>query len=183
MHGPLHSLETTSPTIQTLLEEGETPLQYTMQSALNIIYEKLDPWIMEEPQKTKDQIFAEMLQELRVKRAFLLERNSLVFYLMPETNWRARIHVFSAVSSRKVGIQTAKELTYYLFCNINSLQKLYGFTPHKKFLPTISKFGWKHEGVLTSSHLLKTGELVDQYIFGITRSECEEMNKNIGENT
>lgn len=142
--------------------------------ALEILYKKLDPWSMETPEKTKDQIFAEILKEIQHKKAFVLESNNVVFYLMPETKYRARLHLFSDVKSLKEGISGSNELTNFLFCNINNLQKIYGITPHKKFLPIIHKFGWRHEGILTNSYLSKDGKIIDQFIFGITRNEYEK---------
>jgi hypothetical protein len=138
---------------------------------LEIIYKKLDPWSMETPQKTKDQIFNEILIEIDTKQAFPIEKDGMVFYVMPETPQRARLHLFSDTKDPGTAICSAKWLTNFIFCNINSLEKLYGITPHKKFLRVVQKFGWKHEGTITHSHLTRLNEMKDQYVFGISRLE------------
>lgn len=138
---------------------------------LKIIYKKLDPWSMETPEKTKDQIFAEMLKEINDRIAFPIEKNGMVFYVMPETKQRARLHLFSDTRDVKTSIQSAKWLTNFLFCNINSLEKLYGITPHQKFLRIIPRVGWFYEGTITHSHFTKDGQMKDQYVFGVTRHQ------------
>jgi hypothetical protein len=142
-------------------------------NAIEIIYRKLDPWSMEDPSKTKDQIFLEILKEIKDKKTFVLERNNLVFYLVPETQQRTRLHLFSEVKCPLVGISSAKEMTHILFSNIKSLQKLYGITPHKKFIKIIDKFEWKMEGTITHSFHTETNGMKDQYVFGISRPEYE----------
>jgi hypothetical protein len=143
------------------------------EKALKIIYDKLDPWLMEDPQKTKDQIFSEILTDIKSGVAFPFERDGMVFYVMPETKRRARLHLFSDIKSNKIATHAAKQLTSFMFSNINSLEKLYGITPHEKFLRVVHKFGWKHEGTLTRSYFSKSGEMRDQYIFGIDRLNFE----------
>jgi hypothetical protein len=138
---------------------------------LEIIYKKLDPWLMEDPQKTKDQIFSEILLDIKSGVSFPFEHDGMVFYVMPETKWRARLHLFSDTKSNKIATHSAKELTTLLFDNINSLEKLYGITPHKKFIRVVHKFGWKHEGTLTQSYFSKSGKMLDQYLFGISKQE------------
>jgi hypothetical protein len=138
---------------------------------LEIIYNKLDPWSFENPDKTKDQLFAEILSDIKTKQSFPIEKDGMVFYVMPETDQRARLHLFSETRNVKTSIESAKWLTNFLFCHINSLEKLYGITPHKKFIRVINKFHWKHEGTLTHSHLSKSGKMKDQYVFGVTKHE------------
>ncbi len=142
-----------------------------LDKTLQIIYNKLDPWSFENPTKTKDQLFAEILGDIKAKQSFPIEKDGMVFYVMPETSQRARLHLFSETRNVKTSIESAKWLTNFLFCNINSLEKLYGISPHTKFLQTIHKFGWKHEGTLTHSYLSKTGNMKDQYVFGVTKHE------------
>jgi hypothetical protein len=142
-----------------------------LDKTLQIIYKKLDPWSFENPDKTKDQLFTEILGDIKAKVSFPIEKDGMVFYVMPETQQRARLHLFSDTKNTKVAIHSAKWLTNFLFCNINSLEKLYGISPHPKFLKTIHKFGWKHEGTLTHSHLSKSGIMKDQYMFGVTRHD------------
>jgi len=142
-----------------------------LDKTLEIIYNKLDPWSFENPDKTKDQLFAEILADIKAKHAFPIEKDRLVFYVMPETQQRARLHLFADTRNTKKAIQSAKWLTNFLFCNIVSLEKIYGITPHKKLLRTIHLFGWKHEGTLTHSHLSETGKMEDQFVFGVTRHE------------
>jgi hypothetical protein len=82
---------------------------------LEVIYKKLDPWSMETPEKTKDQIFAEMLKEIDARIAFPIEKDGMVFYVMPETKQRARLHVFSDTKDPITTIRSAKWLTNFLF--------------------------------------------------------------------
>ncbi len=142
-----------------------------LDKTLKIIYNKLDPWSFENPTKTKEQLFTEILGDIKAKVSFPVEKDGMVFYVMPETAQRARLHLFSETKTPKATIESAKWLTNFLFCNINSLEKLYGISPHPKFPQTIHKFGWKHEGTITHSHLSKSGKMKDQYVFGVTKHE------------
>jgi hypothetical protein len=139
--------------------------------ALDVIYKKLDPWTMEDPESSKDKIFAGILQDIKNGIAFPFERNGMVFYVMPETKFRARLHLFSDTRDFRTSVSTAKELTRFMFGSIKSLQKIYGITPHQKMIRVAKKIGWNHEGTLSRAYYSKSGEMTDQYVFGVTRNE------------
>jgi hypothetical protein len=139
--------------------------------AFEIIYNTIDPWTMEDPLSSKDQIFAALLQDVKDGIAFPFEKNDMVFYVMPETKYRARLHLFSQTKDAGTTVTSARELTSYMFNNINSLQKIYGITPHQKMILVAKRVGWKHEGTLKGSYYSNTGEMQDQYVFGVTRKE------------
>lgn len=145
---------------------------------LEIIYNKIDPWSMETPDKTKDQIFTEMVNEITSKNAFPVEKDGMIFYIMPETPQRARLHLLSDTKTPGNAIKSGKWLTAFLFKKVSSLQKLYGITPHEKFLRIVTKFGWHHEGTLIHSHYTKSGQMKDQYVFGITRFQHDQQGNN-----
>lgn len=139
----------------------------------SIIHDKIDPWIMQCPHKSKDDIFVDMLKDMENNMSFPLEKDDMVFYMMPETPWLAKLHVFSNTKTATQAIKSARFLTAYMFDNVKTLNKIYGITPHQKFLRMIHKIGWKQEGVLSKSYLTENGDMVDQYIFGVTREEYE----------
>lgn len=139
--------------------------------AFEIIYETLDPWTMEDPTSSKGQIFNGIVQDVNDGVAFPFEKNGMVFYVMPETKYRARLHLFSQTKDAGTAVKTARELTTYLFDNIKSLQKIYGITPHQKMILAAKRIGWKHEGTLKGSYYSETGEMKDQYVFGVTRED------------
>jgi hypothetical protein len=136
-----------------------------------IIHAKIDPWIMQCPHKTKDEIFIDMLRDMDNNITFPLEKDDMVFYMMPETPWLAKLNVFSDTKNAKQALTSAIYLTDYMFENMKTLRKIYGISPHKKFVRMINKIGWKQEGVLSESFLDKNGDMVDQYVFGVTRDE------------
>lgn len=138
---------------------------------LDIIYEALDPWTMEDHLSSKDQIFAGLVQDIKDGVAFPIEKNGMVFYVMPETKYRAKLHLFSQTKDAGTTLKTARELTKLLFANVKSLQKIYGITPHQKMLLVAKRVGWKHEGTMKGSYYSPTGEMMDQYIFGVTKQE------------
>ena len=111
-------------------------------------------------------------------QCFPLEKDDMVFYMMPETPWLAKLHVFSNTKTATQAIKSARYLTSYMFDNVKTLKKIYGITPHKKFVRMIGKIGWVQEGVLSKSYLTEEGEMVDQYIFGITKEEYEQKYNN-----
>jgi hypothetical protein len=137
----------------------------------DILYEKIDPWTAQCPHKTKDQIFETMLSDMDKNLAFPAEKDGMIFYIMPETPWLARLHLYSATKTVKQTISAGKYLTSFMFDSIKTLEKIYGITPHQKFVRVAHKFGWRQEGVLSRSYLTRDEKLVDQYMFGITRPE------------
>lgn len=139
--------------------------------AFEIIYETLDPWTMEDPTSSKDQIFSGLIQDVKDGIAFPFERNDMVFYVMPETKYRARLHLFSQTKDAGTTVKTGRELTKYMFDNIKPLQKIYGITPHQKMILVAKRIGWKHEGTLHGSYYSMSGEMKDQYLFGVTRQD------------
>jgi hypothetical protein len=133
---------------------------------------------MQCPHKSKDEIFVDMLKDMENNQCFPLEKDDMVFYMMPETPWLAKLHVFSNTKTATQAIKSARYLTSYMFDNVKTLKKIYGITPHKKFVRMIGKIGWVQEGVLSKSYLTEEGEMVDQYIFGITKEEYEQKYNN-----
>lgn len=141
--------------------------------AAQIIYEQIDPWIFQAPEKTKDEIFNEMVDDIRSGKSLPLEKDGFIFYLVPETKWLARVHMFAKNSKPIDSLKASIFLTNLIFDN-SKVDKLYGITPLKAMIKVSEKIGWKHEGGLTKSFMTKDGELKDQYIFGVTRTENKQ---------
>ena len=138
---------------------------------LEIIYKNIDPWMMEDHESSKDKIFAGIMQDIKDGIAFPFEKNGMVFYVMPETKFRAKLHLFSETKDAKTTIHTTRYLTSFMFDKISSLEKIYGITPHLKMIKVATRIGWKQEGLLKDSFYSKSGVMKDQYIFGISRKE------------
>ena len=136
------------------------------------MHDKVDPWMLQTPDNTKDEIFQGMLADMRNGVAYPFYKNKLIFYTIPETKWLYRIHLFSQYEgSLNQLYEDGRYLTNYLFDNYSDLQKLYGITPHVGMQRVGPKIGWKLEGVLSKSHMKKNMTLVDQRVFGVTREE------------
>jgi len=135
-----------------------------------IIYEQIDPWIFQSPEKTKDDIFSEIEIDIKSGRSLPLEKDGFIFYIVPETKWLARVHMFAKSSNPIKSLNASIFLTDLIFNN-SKVMKLYGITSLKSMLKVSEKIGWKHEGTITKSFMTKEGDLKDQYIFGITREE------------
>lgn len=134
------------------------------------LYEKIDPWMLQVPGKTKDQIFQDMVIDIESKKSFPFEKDGVIFYIIPETKWLYRLHLFSTAKAYKAGINAGKFLTNFIFDN-TSVEKLYGITPLTSLLKASTKFGWVHEGTLKNSFMNEEHILKDQYVFGVTRNE------------
>jgi hypothetical protein len=135
-----------------------------------ILYEQIDPWIFQVPTKTKDEIFNDIVDNIKGGKAIPLEKDGFILYVVPENNWLARIHMFSKTGNHIVSIKAFEKLTNLIFDN-SKVQKLYGINPFKTMIKLSEKIGWKHEGTLSKSFMTKEGELKDQYIFGVTREQ------------
>lgn len=140
------------------------------QKAAHIIYEQIDPWTFQSPEKTKDQIFNEIVEDIRSGRSLPLEKDGFILYIVPETKWLARVHMFSKSRNHITSINAVGFLTNLIFDN-SKVEKLYGINHFKTVVKISEKIGWKHEGTLTKSFMTKEGNLKDQYIFGITRQQ------------
>ena len=68
--------------------------------------------------------------------------------------------------------KAGNELTQYIFRN-TPIEKIYGITNNKKFLSLAKYAKWKpgQEGVLTKSYHTSDGNLVDQIIISVNKSE------------
>lgn len=141
-----------------------------------IIYEQIDPWIFQSPEKTKDDIFSEIEIDIKSGRSLPLEKDGFIFYIVPETKWLARVHMFAKSTNPIKSLNASIFLTDLIFNN-SKVMKLYGITSLKSMLKVSEKIGWKHEGTITKSFMTKEGDLKDQYIFGITREENEKWRK------
>ena len=138
-----------------------------------IIYEQIDPWIFQSPEKTKDDIFNEIEIDIKSGRSLPLEKDGFIFYIVPETKWLARVHMFAKSSNPIKSLKSSIFLTDLIFDN-SKVMKLYGITSLKSMLKVSEKIGWKHEGTITKSFMTTEGDLKDQYVFGITREENEK---------
>jgi hypothetical protein len=143
------------------------------QRLFEVIYENIDPWMMQTPDQSKDQIYSGILLDIKRKISFPLEYDGMVFYLIPETKWLARLHLFSSVKNPIKALNAARHLTRKTFMMIPSLKKIYGITPHMKLKKVCEKVNWKLEGTLTSSFMSSAGKLKDQYIIGIERNALD----------
>lgn len=141
--------------------------------AAQIIYEQIDPWTFQSPEKTKDEIFNEILDDIRSGRSIPLEKDSFILYIVPETRWLARVHMFSKSENHVKSMQAFQFLTNLVFDN-SKVQKLYGINHFKIVTKIVPKIGWKNEGILSKSFMTKEGNLIDQYIFGVTREQNQQ---------
>lgn len=143
--------------------------------AIDLLYEKIDPWMLQTPDNKKHDLFQGMLADIKNGNAFPFFKGNIIFYMIPETKWLFRTHIFGKHNGSFIETyENAEYLTDYLFDRFSDLKKIYGITPHKGMKKVAPKIGWKNEGTLTQSHMKQNGEMIDQYIFAITREE----NKN-----
>jgi hypothetical protein len=138
-----------------------------------IIYEQIDPWIFQAPEKTKDDIFVDIEQDIKSGKSLPLEKDGFILYIVPETKWLARVHMFAKNNSPIKSLKAGIFLTDLIFNN-SKVMKLYGITPLKSMVKVSERIGWKHEGTITKSFMTKEGDLKDQYVFGITREENKQ---------
>lgn len=141
--------------------------------AAYIIYEQIDPWVFQSPEKTKDEIFSDIVDDIKNGRSIPLEKDGFIFYIVPETRWLARVHMFAKNSNAIDSLKASIFLTNLVFDN-SKVNKLYGITPLKSMIKVSERVGWKHEGTLSKSFMTKEGNIKDQYIFGITREENQK---------
>lgn len=142
------------------------------EQAARIIYEQIDPWIFQSPDKTKDEIFNDILEDIKAGKSLPLEKDGFILYLVPETKWLVRVHMFAKSKNPIDSLKASIFLTDLIFDN-SKVMKLYGITALKSMVKVSERIGWKHEGTITKSFMTKEGNLKDQYVFGITRNENE----------
>ena len=142
-----------------------------------IIWNNLTPIINQNPNKTKEEVF-EMFKKGMVNSEHYLaiKDGKLVFLFENNSYYTTKMHIFSengkglARQFYASGINVIK----YFFDNTR-IQKVWGMSNDKRFVKIVEKSGfWKNEGTLTKSFVNENGELIDQYIFGVTREDCYE---------
>ena len=115
-----------------------------------------------------------IVSDLKDKRTFAVHKSDVVFYVTPDSPWVARLHVFTVDEGvfLRQRFKAGNELTQYIFRN-TPIEKIYGITNNKKFLSLAKYAKWKpgQEGVLTKSYHTSDGNLVDQIIISVNKSE------------
>ena len=141
---------------------------------LEIIWEDLSIEAAQQPGRSKQEIFNKIATDLSAKRSFVVQKSDVVFYAIPDSPWVARVHLFTSSKNYFIRnrIEAGEELTRYIFRN-TPLEKLYGVTSNKKFLALAKYAKWKpgHEGVLSKSYKTVEGDMIDQYVISVNRSE------------
>jgi|688.fasta_scaffold442477_3 hypothetical protein len=141
---------------------------------LDIIWKDLDVEAAQMPSRTKQEIFNKICSDLKAKTTFAIHKSDVVFLVIPDSPWVARLHIFTVdegVNMRE-RMKAGKELTAFIFRN-TKIEKVYGVTANKKFI-TMGKYaGWKpgQEGVLSKSYHTNDGKLIDQFIVSVNKSE------------
>lgn len=141
-----------------------------------IIWNNLSPITNQNPNKSNEDIFIDIKNGLKNSLYFAIKDENLVFMFEKDTFYTAKMHIFSenekglARQFYSSGIAVIK----YFFDN-TEFQKVWGFSSDERFVSIVEKSGfWKNEGTLTKSFVNENGELIDQYIFGVTREDCYE---------
>lgn len=137
----------------------------------HILYKRMDPWIMQAPDQTKEHLFQAMVQDLDDGYTLAFENDGMLFYVEPENKWLCRVHIFSTAETPIKMLSGVKKNTNQIFDMMPSVEKLYGITYLRSIIRVSEKVGWKHEGTLKDSFMQKDGTLKDQYMFGVTRNE------------
>lgn len=137
---------------------------------LKIIYDNLDPWMAQMPKYTRDELFAGILSSLKDQSAFFSFEDDLVIYFVPENPWLVKMHFYSKNHSYK-SVKALRTILKRVFEN-STFEKFVGITPLRKFVLASEKTGiGKLEGVLTKAHKTESGELIDLYVFGVSRED------------
>jgi hypothetical protein len=141
---------------------------------LDIIWKDLDVEAAQMPGRTNQEIFNKICADLKAKTTFAIHKSDVVFYAEPDSPWVARLHVFTVdegVFGRE-RLNAAAELTRFMFRN-TKLEKIYGVTANRKFIAMAKYSKWKpgQEGILTKSYKNNDGQLIDQYLISVNRSD------------
>jgi len=141
---------------------------------LEIVWQDLNVEAVQTPSRTRQEIFNKIVSDLKEKRSFAVHKSDVVFYITPDSPWVARLHIFTVNDNvfLRQRFNAGTELTRYIFRN-TTLEKIYGVTANKNFLALAKYAKWKpgQEGILTKSYKTSDGNLVDQYIISVNRSE------------
>lgn len=141
---------------------------------LDIIWKDLDVEAAQMPSRTKQEIFNKICADLKAKTTFAIHKSDVVFYAVPDSPWVARLHVFTVDEGVYIRerFKAGTDLTKFIFRN-TKIEKIYGVTANKKFLALAKHAKWKpgQEGILTKSYKTNDGELIDQYLISVNRSE------------
>jgi len=146
-----------------------------------IIWNNLDEIIFQNPNITKEKVFKNILNDLENNNALAICDGDLVFLFKAETPVLTRMHLFSESRTglKRRFLESGKKVIKYFFDNTNTY-KVYGMSPDKRFARMVDVSGfWKNEGVLTKSFKDKNNNYVDQYIFGVTKEDCDEFMRKL----
>lgn len=142
-----------------------------------IIWNNLTPIINQNPNKTKEDVFNNIKSGLKNNEHYLaIKDDNLVFLFENQSYYASKMHIFSENGkglARKFYTSGIKIIKF--FFDNTKIQKVWGFSSDERFVKIVEKSGfWKNEGTLTKSYVNENGELIDQYIFGVTREDCYE---------
>jgi hypothetical protein len=142
-------------------------------SIRQIIYNNVDPYVSQNFKLTKDEIFEGICKNLDNGNYFAAELNDFVVLFCPETQFVSKVHLFSENKTYST-LKNINLISKHYFDNTPCL-KLYGLMSDRRIYVSSLRSGWKHQGIITKSFVLKNGDVVDQYITGITKTEMNEL--------
>lgn len=138
-------------------------------TALEIVWDCLDPWIAQEPEKTKEQLAYMMAEMVDLGVAKFYQQGDSIFFVVRNTPFVAEVHLFSKANNFKLVRNVKNFLTD--FWRTTQFIKLHASFTLKKECGCAKRCGFKEEGIREKSHVLKTGEIVDVYLYGVRKWE------------
>lgn len=131
------------------------------------MWDNLDPWIAQEPEKTKEQLAYMMTMMIDIGSSKFYQHGNTVFFVTRLTPFLAEMHLFSKENSFEL-VRNIKGFLIEFWATTQFVKLQVSFKNHK-LKKVALRTGFLQEGISEKSYMLPTGELVNQYLYGVKK--------------
>lgn len=137
-----------------------------------LIYETIDPWIVQEPTLSKDDLLAAIMFENQEGDNMFMgtKQYNTAIMIRRVTPWVADIHIFSKQKDPWKIVKASRAAQQWIFDNTD-FHRLEMRTHLKGVCKLAQRCGWTKEGEHSEAVCLKDGTFVTEYTYGIVKDE------------
>lgn len=135
----------------------------------DLILKKIDPWIVQEPSMSKEEILESIIVEhMQGENLFMGSKHyNTVLLARASTPWVADVHLISDCNKPWKIVETIKKAQQHIFSNTDFV-RLEMRTHMKNVCKLAERCGWSKEGEHPMAVKLEDGTFITEYSYGIT---------------